>query len=84
MKNIGEKSINISDIMGYLAMFSKTIDKSYVLGPHKMKMSHYFSVFDTLWNFGLFFDFSSTPPPPKEMKYKLGDLERYHNLLDLI
>ena len=25
--------------MGYLAMFSKTIDKSYVLGPHKMKMT---------------------------------------------
>ena len=23
-------------------------------GPHKMKMSHYFSVFDTLWNLGLF------------------------------
>ena len=31
------------------------------LGPHKMKMSHYFSVFDTLWNLGLFL-FLKTPP----------------------
>ena len=31
------------------------------LGPHKMKMSHYFSVFDTLWNLGLFF-ISEDPP----------------------
>ena len=30
------------------------------LGPHKMKMSHYFSVFDTLWNLGLFW-FPKTP-----------------------
>ena len=35
-------------------MFSTPIEKNYVLGPHKMKMSHYFSVFDTLWNLGLF------------------------------
>ena len=33
------------------------------LGPHKMKMSHYFLVFDTLWNLGLF-DFRRPPPPP--------------------
>ena len=25
-----------------------------LLGPHKMKMSYYFLVFDTLWNLGLF------------------------------
>ena len=31
------------------------------LGPHKMKMSTYFSVFDTLWNFFFFF---WRPPPP--------------------
>ena len=31
------------------------------LGPHKMKMSHYFSVFNTLWNLGLFW-FLKTPP----------------------
>ena len=48
------------------------------LGPHKMKMSHYFSVLNTLWNLGLFlfknfklfptetwdfFYFLTTPPP---------------------
>ena len=36
------------------------------LGPHKMKMSHYFSVFDTLWNLGLFW-FPKTPPPNFEL-----------------
>ena len=30
-------------------------------GPHKMKMSNYFSVFDTLWNLGLFL-ISEAPP----------------------
>ena len=38
MKNIGTKSVNMSDIMVYLAMFSTTIDKM----KEKMKMSHYF------------------------------------------
>ena len=32
------------------------------LGPHKMEMSHFYSVFDTLWNLGLFW-FLKTPPP---------------------
>ena len=36
------------------------------LGPHKMKMSHYFLVFDTLWNLG-FFWFPKTPPPNFEL-----------------
>ena len=43
MKNIGIKSINMSDIMVYLAMFRTTIDNILCfLGPHKMKMSNYF------------------------------------------
>ena len=62
MKNIGTKSINMSDIMVYLAMFSTTIDKIlYFLGPHKMKMSHYFAVSDTPWNLGHLFLFLKTP-----------------------
>ena len=32
MRNIGTKSINISDILVYLTMFSTTIDKSHVFG----------------------------------------------------
>ena len=31
------------------------------LDPNKMKKSHYFSVFDTLWNLGLF-NFRRAPP----------------------
>ena len=31
------------------------------LGPHKMKMSHYFLIFDTLWNLGLFWFPTTTP-----------------------
>ena len=47
--NIGAKSTHISDIKVYLAMFSTTIDKFLcVMGPHKMKMSHYSSVLDTI------------------------------------
>ena len=43
MRNIGTKSINMSDIMVYLAMSSTTIDQILCfLGPHKIKMSHYF------------------------------------------
>ena len=37
-----------------------------LLGPHKMKMNNYFSVFDTLWNLGLFF-ISEDPPPNFEL-----------------
>ena len=45
MKNIGTKSIDMSDIRVYLAMFSTTNDKMLCfIGPHKMKRSHYFSV----------------------------------------
>ena len=37
MKYIGTKSINMSDIMVYLAMISTTIDKNHMfLGPHKL------------------------------------------------
>ena len=36
------------------------------LGPHKMKMSHNFLVFDTLWNLGLFFN-SEDPLPNFEL-----------------
>ena len=39
------------DIMVYFAMFSTITDKILCfIGPHKMKMSHYFSPLDTLWN----------------------------------
>ena len=52
LKNIGTQSINMSDIIVYLAMFNKTVDKILCfLGSHKVQMSHYFSVTDTL---GLF------------------------------
>ena len=55
MNNIGTKSINMSETMVYLAMFSTTIDKFLCfMGGHKMKTSHYFSVLDTLWNMGFF------------------------------
>ena len=54
MKNIGTKSVNMSGIMVYLAMFSTTIDKILCfMGPHKMKMSHYFSVLDPIWILGI-------------------------------
>ena len=49
MKNIGTKSVNMNDIMVYLAMFSTTIDKNVMFsGPHEMKMSHYILVLDTI------------------------------------
>ena len=54
MKNIGTKSINMSDIMVYLAMFSTTIDK----------MSYYFI---SLWHpleLGTFLIFQQPLPPP--------------------
>ena len=50
MKNIGTKSINMIDIIVYLAMLSTTIDKILC----KDKMCHYLSVLDTIWNLGLF------------------------------
>ena len=54
MKNLGTKSINMSNVMVYLVMFVTTIDKIlWWFGPHKMKMSHNFSVFDPsgTWDF---------------------------------
>ena len=66
MKNIGTKSVNMSDIMVYLAMFSTTI------GPHNMKMSHQFI---SLWyplKLGTFF---TSEDPPLILNYsqlKLG------------
>ena len=51
MKYIGTKSIDMNDIKLYFAMFSTTNDKIICLiAPHKMKMSHYSSALDTLWN----------------------------------
>ena len=51
IKNIGAKSINMSEIMVYLAMFITTIDQICYcfIGPHEMKRSHYFSVLETIW-----------------------------------
>ena len=47
MKNIATKSVNLSDIMVYLAMFSTISDRILCfLGPQQMKMSNYFSVSD--------------------------------------
>ena len=64
MKNIGTKSINMSETIVYLPMFSTTTDKILCFfGPHKMKMSHYFSVFDTLWNLVYFYFFDDPFPP---------------------
>ena len=55
MKNFGTKSVNMSDIMVYLAMFGTTIDKILCyMGPPKMQMSHYFLVLDPNWNLGFF------------------------------
>ena len=53
MKDIGKKSINMSDIMVYLAMFSTNIDTILCfMGPHKTKMSSYVSALDPIWNLG--------------------------------
>ena len=61
MKIIDTKSTNMNDIILYFAMFSTTIDKILCfIGPRNMKMSHYFSVLDPIWNLG--------PPPPKKTK----------------
>ena len=46
-----------------------------VLGPHKMKMSHYFSVSDTLWNLG------GGLPVVKEMNIILASLLVNHKFL---
>ena len=54
MKNIGTKSINMSDIKAYLAMFSTTIDKMFL---------SYYSI--SLWyplELGTFL-ISEDPPP---------------------
>ena len=52
----------MSDIILYFAMFITTINKILCFfGPHKLKMSNFFSVLDPIWNFGLF-DFRGTPP----------------------
>ena len=42
MINIATKSVNMSDIIVYLAMFSASIDKILCfVGPHKLKMRDY-------------------------------------------
>ena len=62
MKNIGTKSIIISDIMVYLAMFSTTIDNILCfLVLIIWKWVIILLVFGTLWNLGLFW-FPKTPP----------------------
>ena len=53
MKNIGTKSVNMSDLMIYLAMLSTTIDK--ILCFLKMNMSHYL--------FSLWYSLELSPPP---------------------
>ena len=72
MKYIGTKSVNMSDIMVYLAMFSTIIDQIlcfWVLIRWKWAIIFQslippnFELFPTeTWDF---FDFSTTPPPPK-------------------
>ena len=55
MKNIGTKSVNMSDIMVYLAMFSTTIDNILCfLVLIIWKWVIILLVFGTLWNLGLF------------------------------
>ena len=62
MKNIGTKSVNMSEIMVPLAMFSTTIDNIFMfLGYYIMKMSPYFI---SLWyplELGIFL-ISEDPP----------------------
>ena len=53
MKSISTKSINMSDIMLYLVCLVQQMILCFI-GPHKMKMSNYFSILGTLWNLGLF------------------------------
>ena len=74
MKNIGTKSVDMSDIMVYLAMFS-----TIIVCTHKMKIGLWYPLElgtfliseDPPPNFGLFptetwdfFDFCTIPPPP--------------------
>ena len=66
-ENIGTKSVNMSDIMVYLAMFSTTIDTIlcfWVLITWKWVII--LLVFGTLWNLD-FFDFRRPPPPNFEL-----------------
>ena len=43
--NIATKSTNIGEILVYVAMFSKTIDKILCFAvPHEMKISNFFSL----------------------------------------
>ena len=63
MNKFGTKSINMSDILVFwpcLVQLLIKYDVFWVFILLKMKMSHYFSVCDTLWNFFKFFD---DPPP---------------------
>ena len=62
MKNIGTKSINMSDIIIiYVVMFGTTNYKIlYFIGPQKMKMIHYSLVLDSLWDLAIFI--ISIPP----------------------
>ena len=67
MKTIGTKSINMSDIMVYLAMFSTIIDQILFFGVHiRWKWIIIVLVFGTLWNLGLFWfrkiDSQISPP----------------------
>jgi len=73
MKNIGTKSINMSDIMVYLAMFSTIIDQILCfLVPIRWK---WVIIFQSLIPSGTwdFFDFRRPPPPNLDFsQLKLG------------
>ena len=65
INNIGTKSVNMSDIMVYLAMFSTTIDEILCFWVLiKWKLVIILSPITTLWNLGLFFISEDTPLPP--------------------
>ena len=79
MKNIGTKSVNMSDIMVYLAMFSTTIDNIlwfWVLIIWKWAII--LLVFGTLWNLGLFwrlFRLESFPKMEEKKKEKKEEIK---------
>ena len=55
MKNVGTKSINVI----YIVIFFAKIIKINIIGPLKMQIIHYCSVFNTLFNLGFFKFFRS-------------------------
>ena len=74
MKNIGTKSVNMNDIMVYLAMFSTTIDQILCFWfLIRWKWVIILLVFGTLWNLELL-GFPRTPPYNSLVRSEVSDL----------